>query len=109
MDDQNAQDVASDLKLHIEKFRENLWLIELLTTEAMINPKKSSSHWKELFKECEIKMEANDDMTLQKLLEVEILEHRVKIEDISRKADKQWSLEKKLKEMEDKVKLQLLE
>lgn len=30
----------------------------------MINPKKSGPHWKELFKECEIQMEANDEMTL---------------------------------------------
>lgn len=64
LEDQNACDVAQELKGNIEKFRENLWLIELLTTEAMINPKKSGPHWKELFKECEIVMEANDEMTL---------------------------------------------
>jgi dynein heavy chain len=35
----------------VDKFREKLWLIELLTTEAMI---KKLSHWKDIFKECNI-------------------------------------------------------
>jgi dynein heavy chain len=105
IDDKNAGDIATDLRSQIEKFRENLWLIELLTTEAMSNAKRSAPHWKELFKECQIKdIEPNDEMTLQRLLEAGIAEHRVIIEDVSRKAEKQWSIEKKLKEMEDKVK-----
>lgn len=49
--DQNAGEVANDMKAHIEKFIENLWVIELLTTEAMSNPRRSAPHWKELFKE----------------------------------------------------------
>jgi len=39
------------MKAHIEKFILNLWIIELLTTEAMSNPRRSAPHWKELFKE----------------------------------------------------------
>ena len=49
--DEKAGLVAYDMKTHIEKFIENLWVIELLTTEAMSNPRKSAPHWKELFKE----------------------------------------------------------
>lgn len=48
--------------MDIEKFREKLWVIELLTTEAMI---KKPNHWKELFKECDLpEIEPNDEMTL---------------------------------------------
>ena len=67
--DQNAGDVANDMKIHIEKFRENLWIIELLTTEAMSNPRRAAPHWKELFREAGIPpIEPNDEMTLQVLI-----------------------------------------
>jgi dynein heavy chain len=41
--------VAREMKQDVEKFREKLWMIELLTTEAMI---KKPAHWKDIFKEC---------------------------------------------------------
>ena len=57
------------MKAHVEKFIENLWVIELLTTEAMSNPRRSAPHWKELFKETQVpNIEQNDDMTLNNLL-----------------------------------------
>lgn len=37
-------------------------------------------------------------------MNIENPEHRGSIEDVSRKALKQWEIEKKLKEMEDKLK-----
>lgn len=46
LDDRKATEVAQELRTHIEKFRECLWLIELLTTEAMTKPTKSIPHWK---------------------------------------------------------------
>jgi len=50
-----------------------------------------------------------DDITVQKLIEfglnINNVEHRAVIEDVSRKALKQWEIEKKLKEIEDIVKV----
>ncbi len=44
-----------------------MWVIELLTTEAMT---KKLTYWKEIFKECEMTIEAaNDEMSLQNLLD----------------------------------------
>ena len=59
--------VAKEMKQDVEKFREKLWMIELLTTEAMI---KKPAHWKDIFKECNIQeIEPNDEMNLQVLIE----------------------------------------
>lgn len=33
----------------IKRFREYMWLIELLTTDALRNIKKSQNHWTEIF------------------------------------------------------------
>ncbi len=66
-----------------------MWLIELLTTDAMCNLKRALPHWKEIFKECEIKdLELNDEITLGKLIAANFVEHRSIIEDISKKAEK---------------------
>jgi len=60
--DEIASNVAKEMKTDVEKFRERLWLIELLTTEAMT---KKLSHWKDIFKECNIQeIEPNDEMSL---------------------------------------------
>ncbi len=81
--------VANDMKLNVEKFRENLWIIELLTTEAMSNPRRSAPHWKELFREAQIPaIEPNDEMSLISLINCGLTQHRDIIEDISRKAEK---------------------
>lgn len=48
LQDQIAGNVAFELKSHIEKFRELLWMVELLTTEAMTN-RKSGVHWQEIY------------------------------------------------------------
>ena len=66
-----------------------MWLIELLTTDAMSNPKRSAGHWKEIFTECECKdLELNDELTLGKLIAANFIAHRAVIEDISKKAEK---------------------
>ena len=60
--DDTAANIAREMKHDVEKFRERLWLIELLTTEAMI---KKPAHWKDIFKECELpEIEPNDEMCL---------------------------------------------
>jgi dynein heavy chain len=71
----------------------------------MSNPRRSAPHWKEIFTRCEVKeIEISDELSLGKLLEVGMPKFREVIEDVSKKAEKQWAIEKKLKEMEDKVK-----
>jgi len=97
--------MATYLKTDIEEFREHLWIIESLTTDAMRNPKKSLVHWQEIFQKTEVKsLDLNDELSLQKIIESGLNVHREVLEEVSRKAEKQWSLEKKLKEIEDKAK-----
>lgn len=75
------------MRSDVEKFREKLWMIELLTTEAMV---KKTHHWKDIFKECEItqEIEPNDEMSLQTLVDAGLEKFREIIEEISRRADK---------------------
>lgn len=78
-------------------------MIELLSIEAFI---KRPFYWKELFKECAMKeVEPNDDLTLAVLMTKGILSCREKVEEISRRVDKCWNIEKKLNEMLDKMRL----
>lgn len=84
--DEIAANVAKEMRTDVEKFREYLWLIELLTTEAMI---KKPQHWKDIFKECQInEIEPNDEMSLQIIIDNKLMDHKEIIEEISRRADK---------------------
>jgi dynein heavy chain len=57
--------VASSLKEEIFKFKEDMWLIELLTIEAMI---KKPIYFREVFKECQLPaMEPNDELTFESI------------------------------------------
>jgi hypothetical protein len=59
----DALKIAQCLKEDVESFKENLWLIELLTTEVMV---KKPVYWKEVFQKCDINpVEPNDDMSLK--------------------------------------------
>lgn len=81
--------------------REKLWIIEYLTIEAFI---KKQAFWKDLFKECEMSdVDFKEDITMSLLISKGILTMREKVEDISRRAEKSWSIEKKLIEMFDRV------
>jgi peptidyl-tRNA hydrolase len=51
----------------VERFREKMWLIELLTTEAMT---KKPATWKEIFRECGVTEIESEEMTFQGLLDV---------------------------------------
>jgi hypothetical protein len=89
-------------KKDMEKLRENLWMIEFLTVEAMI---KRPTHFLELFKQCGLpRIEPNDEMSFQLLLDYQLERHRATIEEVSRTAEKEWNLEKKLNEVYDKFK-----
>lgn len=85
-----------------------MWIIEFLTTEAMT---KKMSYWKDVFKACQIEdiEQANDDMTLKLLIEKNIRDFRPQVEEQSKKADKQWGIEKKLNDIIDKLKDVVLE
>lgn len=50
LEDDVAANVTLELKKHIESFKEHMWMIELLSTEAMTNLKKAIGHWNEIFK-----------------------------------------------------------
>lgn len=67
------------MKEDIESFREKLWLIELLATEALI---KRPIYFKEISEECKlkVKLEPNDELTLNYVIELGLDHHREKIE-----------------------------
>lgn len=50
-----------------------------------------------------VTVEMNDEVSLQSLLNINIQDYRDTIEEISNKAGKQFAIEKKIKEMEEKV------
>ena len=83
-----------------------MWLIELLTIEVMI---KKPGYWKEISNECGLpqEIEPNDELSLTTLIEMQLMDHREKIEEISKKADKQYQIEKMLNEMSERLKEQL--
>jgi len=54
---------------------------------------KKPAYWKEIAKECNVdSIEPNDDLTLQSVLTLGLANFREQIEDISKRAEKQWSL-----------------
>lgn len=55
-----------ELRADVERFREKMWLIELLTTEAMA---KKPATWKEIFRECNVAEIEHEEMTFQGLLD----------------------------------------
>lgn len=61
MNNDLASSIIVEMKEDIEKFREKLWLIELLTTDALI---KKPHYWKEISEACKLtkenKLEPND-------------------------------------------------
>ena len=102
LDDERPLTVVRELKQDVEKFREKMWLVELLTTEAIT---KKPQVWREIFKECEVSdLEVNEELSLQSLLENGMANFQEKIEEISKRAEKQWNIEKKLNELVEKIK-----
>lgn len=58
LNNETASNIINAMKQDIEKFRETLWLIQLLTTEALI---KKLHYWKEISDACNVdKIEPND-------------------------------------------------
>ena len=99
---EEATQVLKDLKVEIDKFRAQMPLIELLTTEAI---HKKPQTWQEIYEKCGLnEKEVTENFNLNYFVEINLLQHREVLEEISKKAEKQWAIEKKLTEMNDKVK-----
>jgi dynein heavy chain, axonemal len=101
--DEKAANIARDFRSKIDEFRRNQWIFDFLTNEAMANLKKSAGHWKEIFKELNFpkEFEPSEEMNLKQLLENGIATNKELIENISKRAEGQFKIEKKLKEIED--------
>ena len=71
LNNDNASNIITAMKEDIEKFREILWLVELLTTDALI---KKPHYWKEISDACKLskenKLEPNDELTLKVILDL---------------------------------------
>ncbi|CAD8115295.1 unnamed protein product [Paramecium sonneborni] len=105
--DDVAVEVARKLKGQVDEFKERLWLIELLTTEAM---KTKLNMWKDIWKIVGIvDQETNDDLSLDALVSHGLMNYRNDIEEVSRKAEKQWQIEKNLNSIQEKLKDQKVE
>ena len=66
---------------------------------------KKPAYWKDVFKETGLNsIEINDALTFQTLTEVGFLNKREQIEEITRRIEKQWNIEKKLNEIVEKLK-----
>ena len=87
LNNDNASNIITAMKEDIEKFREILWLVELLTTDALI---KKPHYWKEISDACKLskenKLEPNDELTLKVILDLGLDQFREEIEEISKKA-----------------------
>ena len=67
---------------------------------------KRPLHWKDLWKECDLPaIEPNDEMTLNLLMDSGLYNFREIIEEVSVRADKQYTIEKKLNEISDKLRM----
>ena len=99
--EESATKIIRALREDIEKLRSKLWIVECLTNEAIL---KKPSIWKDVFRECELGyIEPNNEMTLMILIDHGIAGYREKIEEITKRVEKQWNFEKKLGEMQDKL------
>ena len=101
-EEEEASNIARVLRTKIEKFKEDLWLVELLTSEAMI---KKPAYWKDVFKEIQMTaFEVNDELSFAKLKESGFLKFKEQIEEVTKRVEKQWNIEKKLNEIVEKLK-----
>lgn len=63
---------------------------------------KKPNYWKDVFDRCEIPyVEPNDDMTLKMLIDIGMMKKQEEIEEVAKKVEKQWVLEKKMNDMID--------
>ncbi|KAL4485806.1 hypothetical protein ABPG72_012346 [Tetrahymena utriculariae] len=107
VEDKSIIKVIQEIQKDIDQSREISWIIEYLTTEAMI---KKPQFFKDLFRECNLPMiEPNEDMSLKALIDVDLIHFRDQIRECSERADNVFNTEKQLQQIQDKLKETLLD
>ncbi|EAR87528.2 hypothetical protein TTHERM_00069350 (macronuclear) [Tetrahymena thermophila SB210] len=107
VEDKSIIKVIQEIQKDIDQSREISWMIEYLTTEAMI---KKPQFFKDLFRECNLPMiEPNEDMSLKALIDVDLIHFRDQIRECSERADNVFNTEKQLQQIQDRLKETLLE
>jgi hypothetical protein len=90
-----SADVAKELRDRTTSFRKNLPVIQRLASPAL-----RDRHWDQLSESIGQQVEPDDELTLQQLLEMGITDHIEAIEEVCVIAEKEYSLEKNLKLMQ---------
>ncbi|KAL4466059.1 hypothetical protein ABPG74_004296 [Tetrahymena malaccensis] len=107
VEDKSIIKVIQEIQKDIDQSREISWMIEYLTTEAMI---KKPQFFKDLFRECNLPMiEPNEDMSLKALIDVDLIHFRDQIRECSERADNVFNTEKQLQQIQDRLKETLLD
>ena len=92
-------EVALEQKKRIEAFMENLQLIKCLSSEAIME-----EDWKEIQEAVKQPNLEREDVTVEKMKALEFHKYIEEIEELAMKAEKKFSLSKKLKQMKDEMK-----
>lgn len=83
---------------------EHLPLIKCFSSEAILE-----EDWKEILESCKLAPNfEREEMTVDKMISFELHKHIEEIEEITMKAEKKFSLNKKLKAMKEEMKLFIL-
>ena len=90
-----AADVAADLRAKTAAFKENIPLLEALGSKALLD-----RHWMELSERVGHDLIPDIELTLQSMLDINIMEKWDDVEEIATIANKEHGLQNKLKSME---------
>jgi len=96
-----ALQMARVLLRQIETFKDDSWIIQYLTVEALV---KKPSQWQELFEKCEKSLDQDMILNLNNLCKIGMLDMQSQIEEFSKRIEKQYALEKKFLEILDNLK-----
>eukprot|EP00947_MAST-08B_sp_MAST-8B-sp1_P004635 g4635.t1 len=91
-----AAEVAAKLRAETTDFKKNVPLIEALGSPAL-----RDRHWQQLSKLIEHELINDDELTLQAMVELDIMQHFDKIEEVTVVANKEFNLQKNLQAMQD--------
>jgi hypothetical protein len=91
------------LRSQIEAFSKNLPLIKSFTSEAILE-----EDWKEIQQLVSPVVTGpfeRDEIKVQQFIDLDLYQFSEEIEEIAMRAEKKWSLAKKLKEMKEEMKV----
>lgn len=91
----NPAKISAEVKEKVEDFKNYLPLVT-----ALRNPGLRDRHWEKISEVCGIPLYPSDDMTLKGLLQMDVLPHIEKIQEISEVASKEYKLERALDKMQ---------